>query len=286
MTFSIVAWDGQQLGVAASSHWFALGPVVCWAEAGVGAVATQATADPSYGPKVLGLLRAGFAPDEVLGRLVGGDPHGELRQVGVVDATGRVAVHTGARCIPHAGHATGAGVAAQTNIAAHPGLPERMVDAFLGADGDLAARLLVALAAGEAHGGDLRGRQSAALRVVDAGVPSAPWPQRMVDLRVDDHPDPVGELRRLLALWRAYQQAEEAEELLDDDPAAALERYRAVADATPELRFWCAVATARAGHIEDARRLLAGLDPDPWAELWQRVSAAGYLDATAAELGG
>ncbi|SRR5579875_701145 len=287
MTYSLVARDPTtgQLGVAVQSHWFSVGSVVPWARSGVGAVATQAMADPSYGPLALELLAAGRSAPQALPGLVVADPDAAIRQVGVVDAAGRVATHTGSSCIAEAGHVSGDGWTAQANMMAEAGVPEAMGDAFEGSsEAPFPERLLLALEAAEEAGGDVRGRQSAAVLVV-AGQPSGrPWADRVVDVRVDDHPDPLGEVRRLVSLSLAYARANEAEQLLADDPSRALAEYEAAVavagrSGNPELGFWAGVALAGAGHLEEAGQALAGplsLHPG-WRALLQRLPAAGLL---------
>src|SRR5947209_1734738 len=212
MTYSILAHDPEtgQLGVAVQSHWFSVGSGVPWAAPGVGAVATQANAEISYGPRALELLRSGLGVTEALDQLLAEDPAAQSRQVAVMDAQGRAAVHTGSDCIPLAGHVVGEGVCCQANIMASEEVWPAMLDAFGAATGPLARRLVDALDAGEAAGGDLRGRQSAAILIVGADGPA--W-QAEVSLRVEDHPAPLPELRRLLSVHEAYRLADEADHL-------------------------------------------------------------------------
>lgn len=252
-TYSIVARDPGtgELGAAVHSHWFSVGSLVTWARPGVGAVATQSVIEPAYGPGALDRLAAGAAPVAVLEALVAPDPLARLRQVGVVDAHGRATAHTGADCIVDAGHEIGDGFACQANMMAADTVPGAMATAFRAAEGDLAARLLAALHGAEAVGGDVRGRQSAALLVVPADGPA--WRAR-VDLRVEDHPDPLTELTRLLGLQRAYELAGEADELMGEGHAArAGVLYRRAAELAPasdELGFWAGLALAQAGDLE------------------------------------
>jgi len=254
-TYSIVARDPSsgELGVAVQSHWFSVGSVVTWAQPGIGAVATQATVKISYGPEALDLLRGGADASTALSRLLAADPGAELRQVAVLDGAGRVAAHTGSECIAHAGHVTGEQVSCQGNIMVCEAVWPAMLDAYVNAAGPLADRLLSALDAGEAAGGDARGRQSAALLVVPAG--GEPW-ERLVELRVEDHPEPLRELRRLLVLRDAYRVAEEAQVLAAaGDFARAADRHREAAALAPdshELLFWGALAAAQAGDLETA----------------------------------
>jgi uncharacterized Ntn-hydrolase superfamily protein len=278
-TYSLVARDPEtgELGVAVQSHWFSVGSIVSWAEPGVGAVATQSIAEPAYGPRLLERLRAGEAPREALDELLAVDGQARFRQVAVVDAGGEVAVHTGDGCIPRAGDVQGDGFSAQANMMAGYGVWPAMAEAFETATGPLARRLLAALDAGDAAGGDVRGRQSAALVVVSAE--GEPW-QRTVELRVEDHPDPLGELRRLVDLADAYAVASEGDDLVGRGRhAQAAERYRRAAELAPanaELLFWAGLALAQGGDVDAGvervrsaiemhrgwRDLLARLEPE------------------------
>lgn len=287
-TYSIVARDSAtgQLGVAVQSHWFSVGPIVPWAEAGVGAVATQSFVEPAYGPLGLALMRAGKSAEEALRALLAADPHPEVRQVAMVDARGQVAVHTGAKAIEAAGHRTGRGYSVQANLMLRPTVPDAMARAYESARGDLAERLLAALEAAEAEGGDIRGRQSAAILVV-SGTPSGrPWADRIFDLRVEDHPHPVRELRRLVHLARAYQHMNAGDEAVTrGDVAAAIREYAAAEAMVPdsatngEMVFWHAVMLTNAGRVDEAlplfRRAFAQ-DPN-WVELVRRLPRAGQL---------
>ncbi len=201
-TFSIVALDGPEIGCAVQSKYFAVGSVVPWARAGVGAVATQAAGVAAYGPEVLALLEQGLSPEEALERALAGDPERETRQLGVVAADGRSASHTGAECLAWAGHRTGEGYAVQGNILAGEAVVAEMERAFLETGGSLAERLVSALEAGQAAGGDSRGQQSAAIVVERAGAAaeSRERVDRVCELRVEDHETPIAELRRLLGI--------------------------------------------------------------------------------------
>jgi uncharacterized Ntn-hydrolase superfamily protein len=225
MTYSIVARDARtgQLGVAAQSCYFALGSVVPWARAGVGAVATQSMVDPGYGPRCLDLLAQGIGAVEALTRVREADEGHEVRQVGVVSASGEVASFTGAQCIDHIGHAAGEGYSAQANMMAGHGVCEAMGAAFESTMGSLADRLLAALVAAESMGGDARGQMSAALIVVDGTPHDHPWQGVLTDVRVDHHHDPLTELARLTRVAEAYHLCDVAEEaLVQGDVAGAL----------------------------------------------------------------
>ncbi len=290
-TYSIVARDGEtgELGVAVQSHWFAVGTVVGWARTGVGAVATQSLARPSYGPLGLGLMAGGHTAPEALAALVEADDAPQVRQVAMIDAAGRVAVHTGERCIAEAGHVTGrtsdgTAFSCQANLMERPGVPEEMARAFEAAGGELTDRLLAALHAAQEAGGDIRGQQSASMLVVRGGPPTTtPWGERRLDLRVDDHPEPLAELERLLGVARAYERMNRGDAALEaGDTAAALEHYAAaerMAGDNPEPMFWTAVSLLNAGRADEARpRLERVFAADPrWRETLRRLPDAGLL---------
>jgi uncharacterized Ntn-hydrolase superfamily protein len=285
MTYSIVARDPEtgELGVAVQSHFFAVGSLVTWAEPGAGAVAAQAVMDPALGRSGLELMRGGTSAPEAMHRLLAEDPHEAYRQVGMVDRFGRTAVHTGGRCIQVAGHRLGDQVSAQANMMRGATVPDAMAAAYAEAGGDLANRLVSALEAAEREGGDVRGSQSAALLVVAGKPGESPLADQLFDLRVDDHPDPVGELRRLLELKRAYKRVDVADELAaGGNMGLALEHYEAAHEAQPdnaELAFWHGVALAATGREDEALGLLgqAFSAGDGWRELLKRLPAAGLL---------
>jgi uncharacterized Ntn-hydrolase superfamily protein len=285
MTYSIVARDPDtgELGVAVQSHFLAVGSLVSWAEPGAGVVATQSIVEPALGRRGLELMRDGVSAPEAMHRLLAGDPQEAHRQVAMVDRFGRAAVHTGRRCIESAGHRVGNQVSVQANMMRGNDVPGAMADAYSQATGDLANRLVSALEAAEQAGGDVRGRQSAALLVVAAKVGESPLADQLFDLRVDDHEDPVRELRRLLELKRAYNRVDVADEMAAaGDMELALEHYEAAHEAqpdNPELAFWHGIALAGSGREDDAREMLdrAFRAGDGWRELLQRLPAAGLL---------
>jgi uncharacterized Ntn-hydrolase superfamily protein len=286
LTYSIVARDPSsgELGVAVQSHFFSVGSVVSWAEPGVGAVATQSLVEPAFGPGGLDLMREGKSAPAALQQLIEADDGEAVRQVALVDGGGRVAVHTGMRCIAHAGHALGEQASAQANMMERETVPRAMIRVYSEASGrPLAERLLAALEAAEAEGGDVRGRQSAAMVVVTARASGNPTKDRPVDLRVDDHADPVGELRRLLGLQRAYAHASAGDDLAGaGDLDGALVEYEAahrLAADNLELTFWYALALAGNGREDEAVRLLRrpfAAHPG-WVELLKRLPAAGLM---------
>lgn len=293
-TYSIVARDPNtgELGVAVQSHWFSVGPIVPWAEAGVGAVATQSFVDPAYGPLGLAAMRAGKSAPDALRGLLAGDDGREVRQVAMIDAAGRVAAHTGAKCIAAAGHVVDeAGqFSVQANLMERDTVWPAMAAAFRDAKGDLVERLLAALEAAEREGGDIRGRQSAALVVVKAKASGKPWEDRVFDLRVEDHATPVAELRRLVKLQRAYNHMNAGDVAMEKkDFAAANREYAAAAELASEiveLPFWHAVALANNGKLDEAlpifKRVFA--KEPKWAELAPRLVKAELLPGEAGVL--
>jgi uncharacterized Ntn-hydrolase superfamily protein len=276
-TYSIVARDPEtgEVGVAVQSHWFCVGPLCAWTRAGVGAVATQSVVEPAYGPNALDLLSQGTGAEQALGELLAADPLAAVRQVAVIDARGGLATHTGADCIAEAGHVAGEHWSCQANMMENATVPAAMSEAFAASSGPLADRLVAALLAAEGEGGDVRGRQSAALKVAPAE--GEPW-RTTVDLRVDDHTAPLDELQRLLRLQRAYELAGSADELMAAGRAQeAGELYRSAAGLAPEsdeLLFWAGLALANAGDLEGgvaAVKQAAEKQPN-WLVLLDRLS--------------
>jgi uncharacterized Ntn-hydrolase superfamily protein len=284
-TFSIVARDTVtgQFGVAVQSHWFSVGTVVPWAEAGVGAVATQSFADPSYGKLGLDLMRAGRSANDALAALLAGDEGRELRQVAMIDAQGQVAAYTGSKNIAEAGHFVGKNYSVQANLMLNDKVWPAMSRAFEAAQGDLADRMLAALDAAQEAGGDIRGRQSAALLVVTGRPTGRSWEDRIIDLRVDDSPEPLKELRRLLNVQRAYDHLSAGDLALEENENdRALQEYGA-ADSlcpdNPEFTYWHAVALVNMKRVDDALPLFRRVfDMDKnWIELTPRMAKAGQL---------
>lgn len=287
-TYSIVARDSVtgEIGVAVQSHWFSVGPIVPWAEAGVGAVATQSFVEPSYGPLGLALMRLGRTGPEALHALVSSDKDSAVRQVAMIDARGRVAAFTGGRDIAAAGHVVGAQYSVQANLMEKSTVWPAMARAFESTKGDLADRMLAALDAAQREGGDIRGKQSAAMIVVGATSSGKPWIDRTVDLRVEDHVDPLGELRRLLLLSRVYRKLNEGDEwITKNNVARAVDAYgsatRMLPDAATngEAVFWTGISLASAGKTEEAIPYLARAYAvhAAWAELMPRLARAGLL---------
>jgi uncharacterized Ntn-hydrolase superfamily protein len=291
-TYSIVARDSVtgDLGVAVQSHWFSVGSMVTWAEAGVGAVATQSFVDPSYGPLGLTLMRSGKTAPEALSALLASDAGRDVRQVAMVDSRGNVAVHTGARCIQAAGHRTGAGYSVQANLMSNEAVWPAMAGAFEKARGPLAERMLAALEAAEAAGGDIRGKQSAAILVVKGTGTGRPWADRSVDLRIEDHGTPLIELKRLMVLHRAYEHMNNGDLAVErNDAPGALREYSAAQALVPgnlEMKFWYAVALANMGRVLEAKPVFKEVFARDrnWATLVPRLPASGTLTSDPAVL--
>ena len=284
-TYSIVARDPNtgELGVAVQSHWFSVGPIVAWAEAGVGAVATQSFVDPSYGKLGLDLMRLGKSGPDALKALLAGDEARDVRQVAMIDAQGRVDAWTGKNDIQAAGHIVGTNFSVQANLMLNDKVWPAMAQAFQNTKGDLADRMLAALDAAQAVGGDIRGRQSAALIVVTGKPTGQPWKDRTFDLRVDDSPEPLQELRRLVTLQRAYNHMNAGDLAVEKkDNEGALREYSAAEKLVPdnaEMIYWHAVALVNMGRVEESLPLFKKvfqMDPN-WATLTPRLPASGLL---------
>lgn len=284
-TFSIVARDAEtgELGVAVQSHWFSVGPIVPWAEAGVGAVATQSFVDPSYGKLGLDLMRMGKSAPDALKALLAGDEARDVRQVAMIDAQGRVEAWTGSKDIQAAGHTVGKNYSVQANLMLNDKVWPAMSRAFETAKGDLAERMLAALDAAQAAGGDIRGRQSAALIVVSGKPTGKPWADRVFDLRVDDSPEPLQELRRLVTLQRAYNHMNAGDLAVEKkDNEGALREYSAAEKLVPdnaEMIYWHAVALVNMNRVEESLplfRKVFAMDKN-WATLTPRLPKSGLL---------
>src|SRR5687767_9678543 len=284
-TYSIVARDPNtgELGVAVQSHWFSVGPIVAWAEAGVGAVATQSFVDPSYGKLGLDLMRAGKSAPDSLKALIAGDEGREVRQVAMIDAQGRVDAWTGKNDIQAAGHIIGKNYSVQANLMLNDKVWPAMSKAFENTQGDLADRMLAALEAAQAAGGDIRGKQSAALIVVTGKPVGQAWKDRVFDLRGDDSPEPLMELRRLVKLQRAYTHMNAGDLAVEHkDHEGALREYSAAEKLVPdnaEMIYWHAIALVNMGRVDESLplfRRVFSLDPN-WATLTPRLPKSGLL---------
>jgi uncharacterized Ntn-hydrolase superfamily protein len=271
------------LGAAVQSHWFSVGSNVIWAESGVGAVCTQSFIEPSYGPLGLDLMRAGKSAGEALAGLIKADKGESVRQVAMVDAQGRVAAHTGTNCIPEAGNYVGDGFSCQANLMLKNTVWNAMAKAFESTKGELVDRLMAALEAAEGEGGDIRGKQSAAIIVVRAKSAGVWWKDRIYDLRVEDNPAPLVELKRLIRLNKAYNFMNTGDELLTENKTeAAMKSYTKAMDMYPdnaEMVFWPAVTLASTGKVAESLPLFKkvfALDSN-WAILVPRLPQVGQL---------
>jgi len=288
-TYSIVAYDkgSGQIGVAVQSHWFSVGSLVLWAESGVGAVATQSFVEPSYGPLGLELMRTGKSAQLTLKGLLASDPHADVRQVAMVDTRGNVAVHTGKMCISEAGHCSkkysGGAFTCQANMMEKNTVWKAMQKAYENTKGELVDRLLAALEAAEAEGGDIRGKQSAAILVVRVKPSGSPWNDRIYDLRVEDHMSPLKELRRLVTLAKAYNHMNRGDGYLTVNKTEdALREYSTamkIYPGNPEMMFWPAVTMASSGKVEQSLSLFKKvfMQDRRWAELLKRLPAVGQF---------
>ena len=257
-TYSIVALDETtgELGVAVQSHWFSVGALVPWAQAGVGAVATQSFIKVAYGPEGLQLMREGKTAEEALTILLDQDEGKAVRQVGMVDAIGNIAVHTGKNCIDFAGHIVGKNYTVQANLMEKSTVPEAMANAFESTSGGLADRMLAALEAAQNEGGDLRGKQSAAMLIVSGKPTGISYKDVVLDLRIEDHPTPIKELKRLIRIHKAYIHANKGDHYMETGQIElALKEYDQATEyypENPELPFWTAVTLVGANRLDEA----------------------------------
>lgn len=292
-TYSIVARDTAtgELGVAVQSHWFSVGTTVSWAEAGVGAVATQSFVNKSFGIRGLNLLRNGLTAQQALDSLLATDEAREVRQVAIVDTKGNVAVHTGKKCIEYAGHQKGGNYSVQANMMLTDKVPGAMSDAFQKSNGKpLSERLLLSLEAAQAAGGDIRGRQSAALLVVPGIADNQPWNERTVDLRVDDHPEPLKELRRLYNVHTAYEHMNRGDLAVEKyNMQEAMQEYNAAMKMFPqnlEMQYWTAITLANNKQVDKALPMLKKIFQQDrnWKELTRRLPKVGLLTVSEQDL--
>jgi uncharacterized Ntn-hydrolase superfamily protein len=284
-TYSIVAVDKAtgEFGAAVQSHWFSVGSGVIWAESGVGAVCTQSFVDPSYGPLGLDLMRAGKTAREALAGLLRADKNEAVRQVAMIDVRGEAAAHTGKSCIPEAGHFIGDGFSCQANLMLKNTVWNAMAKAFENTQGELADRLMAALEAAQAEGGDIRGKQSAAIIVVKGKSSGAWWKDRIYDLRVEDNPAPLAELKRLIRLNKAYNFMNRGDDLLTENKVEeAMKSYTKAMEMYPdnaEMVFWPAVTLASTGKVAESLPLFKKvfvMDHN-WVILVQRLPQVGQL---------
>lgn len=284
-TFSIVAYDSAsgEMGVAVQSHWFSVGTDVIWAEAGVGVVATQSFIEPSYGPLGLDLMRGGKTAPQALKALLTVDDQREVRQVAMIDVHGNVAVHTGTNCIREAGHLKGDHFSVEANLMRNNTVWPAMAKAYKSTKGDLLGRLMAALEAAQGQGGDIRGKQSAAILIVPIKSKGQPWKERLVNLRVDDSDHPIRELKRLVMVHRAYAHMNKGDGYMTvNDVPNALREYSAAHKIYPqnmEILYWTAATMAGVGQVDESLPLFKHVfDKEPqWIEVTRRLPAAGLL---------
>lgn len=292
-TFSIVARDAKtgEMAVAVQSHWFSVGTAVSWGEAGVGVVATQSFTNKSFGIRGLELLKQGKSPQEALDILLSDDEGRDFRQVAILDKQGRVATHTGKSCIDYAGHANGENFSVQSNMMLNDKVVPAMEKAWKeNSELPLAERMIAVLKAAQNAGGDIRGKQSAALLVVAADASAEPWNDRLIDLRVDDAENPVQEIERLLQVFRAYEHMNQGDLYVEkNEMKSAMEEYNSAMKMFPEnleMQYWTAITLANDKQIERAAEMLENIykKEENWRELTRRLPKVGLLNVSEKDL--
>jgi len=286
-TYSIVARDPEtgEMGVAVQSHWFSVGSVVSWGESGVGVVATQSFVNKSFGLRGLNLLKEGNSPQEAIDILLSDDEGKDARQVAILDVKGRVATYTGSKCIKYAGHITGENFSVQANLMFTDKVWPAMAESFKQSKNlPLPERLIKSLKAAESVGGDIRGKQSAALLVVAGTTQENKWDDPLIDLRVEDHIEPLKEIERLLKVWRAYEHMNNGDIATEQgDMGKALEEYKAAQNIYPnnlEMTFWTAVSLANKNKLENALVMFKRVfkKDKNWVILAERLPEVGLLN--------
>ncbi|HKB84817.1 MAG TPA: DUF1028 domain-containing protein [Ignavibacteriaceae bacterium] len=284
-TFSIVARDPEtgEMGVAVQSHWFSVGTIVTWAEAGVGAIATQSFVNASFGPRGLEMLKQGMTPQQAVDSLLASDEGREFRQLAIIDSKGNVASYTGKKCVQPAGNLVGDNFSTQANLMINDKVWPAMAEAFNTTTGPLAERMMAALEAGQKAGGDIRGKQSAAMLVVRGKSTGKVWEDRLIDLRVDDSPEPIKELKRLLKVHRAYDHMNAGDLAVEKgDMKLALIEYSTAEEMFPdnaEMKYWHAVTLANNGKMDEALPIFGevfNMDSN-WRDLTPRLIEPGLL---------
>ncbi|HMR41638.1 MAG TPA: DUF1028 domain-containing protein [Ignavibacteria bacterium] len=291
-TFSIVARDAVtgEMGVAVQSHWFSVGSIVSWGESGVGVVATQSFVNPSFGLRGLELLKAGKSPQEAVDELIASDEGRDVRQLAILDTKGRSASYTGKNCIPDAGNIAKENYSVQANMMLNNTVWPAMSEAFENSSGPLAERLITALEAGQNAGGDIRGKQSACLLIVKGEVTDKPWEDKMFDLRVDDSPEPIAELKRLLKVYRAYEHMNNGDVAVEkNDMKLAMKEYSAAEEMFPEnseMKFWHAVTLVNNGKLDEALPMFEDVfsKDENWKLLFSRLPQVGLVNLSDADL--
>ena len=284
-TFSIVARDPVtgEMGVAVQSHWFSVGSIVSWGEAGVGVVATQSFVNPAFGSRGLELLKAGKTPQEAVDELIASDEGKDVRQLAILDSKGRSASYTGKNCIQYAGNIAGENFSVQANMMLTDKVWPAMTEAFKNSSGHLAERMITALEAGQDAGGDIRGKQSASLLIVKGEISDKSWEDKMFDLRVDDNPEPIAELKRLLKVYRAYEHMNYGDLAIEkNDMQLAMKEYSAAEDMFPdnlEMKFWHAVTLVNNNSLDESLPIFKEVfaKDDNWRILFERLPAAGLV---------
>ncbi len=291
-TFSIVARDAVtgEMGVAVQSHWFSVGSIVSWGESGVGVVATQSFVNPSFGLRGLELLKSGKSPQEAVDELIASDEGRDVRQLAILDTKGRSASYTGKNCIPDAGNIAKENYSVQANMMLNNTVWPAMSEAFENSSGPLAERLITALEAGQNAGGDIRGKQSACLLIVKGEVTDKPWEDKMFDLRVDDSPEPIAELKRLLKVYRAYEHMNNGDVAVEkNDMKLAMKEYSAAEEMFPEnseMKFWHAVTLVNNGKLDEALPMFEDVfsKDENWKLLFSRLPQVGLVNLSDADL--
>ncbi len=291
-TFSIVARDSEtgEMGVAVQSHWFSVGSIVSWAEAGVGAIATQSFVNVSFGPRGLELLKQGKTAQQVLKILVDADEGRDVRQLAIIDTNGNVAAYTGKKCIPDAGHIVGDNFSVQANMMLNNTVWAEMEQAFKKSKGHLAERMVAALEAAQQAGGDIRGKQSAAILVVKGKSTGKVWEDRLIDLRVEDHFEPIKEIKRLLKVFRAYEYMNAGDLAIEkNDIQGALKAYGAAEEMFPdnlEMKYWHAVSLANVGMVNESLPIFKSIfmQDRNWQVLTKRLPDVGLLNVSEGDL--
>lgn len=287
-TYSIVARDSVtgEMGVAVQSHWFNVGAIVGWGEAGVGVIATQSFVNPSFGIKGLNLLKQGKTPQQVVDELIAGDEGRDFRQLAVLDAKGNTASYTGSKCVDAAGNIAGKNCSVQANLMLSSEVWGEMEKAFNESTGRLAERMLAALEAAQNVGGDIRGMQSASLMVWKGNSTGKPWEDKLMDLRVEDNPAPLAELKRLLEVQRAYEHMNAGDVAVEkNDMTLAMNEYNAAMQMFPdnlEMKFWTAVTLANTGRLDEALPLfnIVFATDKNWKTLTPRLPKSGILNVS------
>ncbi len=287
-TYSIVARDPQtgEMGVAVQSHWFSVGSIVAWGEAGVGVVATQSFVNPSFGQRGLELLKTGKTAQETVDELIASDEGRDFRQLAIVDSKGNSAGYTGSKCISGAGHVVGNNYSVQANMMLNDRVWGAMARAFERSEGPLAERLVAALEAAQNTGGDIRGKQSACIMVVKGEASGNLWEDRLIDLRVEDNPEPIDEIKRLLKVHRAYEHMNKGDLAVEkNDMKLAMDEYNSAMKMFPEnleMKYWTAVSLANTSEVEKSLPMFKEIFSKDanWKELTKRLPPVGLLSVS------